>query len=227
MVGEVADEGRDQRVRVGGAGEDVGVGEEESLARGSAVEEGEGEGGPRGGEKGFGSRVQPRGRERSGDLLHPPAGEDNEGHVERGDVLHGAGDVNDGEVGVEVVVARLERGVEARVDEVVEKGAGVEDDARGVETLRDDDGRLAFADGEELVGRIGGRGEQAAVPEESQGVLIALAKREARGGVSVIAFDLDGNVNEYDNDDAEKNEREEDGDNATHGSGDQCSVFSV
>lgn len=217
MVGEVADEGRDQRVRVGGAGEDVGVGEEESLARGSAVEEGEGEGGPRGGEKGFGSRVQPRGRERSGDLLHPPAGEDNEGHVERGDVLHGAGDVNDGEVGAEVVVARLERGVKSRVDEVVEEGAGVEDDARRLEALGDRDGRFARVDGEELVGRIGGRGEQAVVPEEAQGKLVALTEGESRRGRAVVSLDLNRDEDEDGNDGAEEDEGEENGDEAAHG----------
>jgi len=215
MVGKVADEGREQPVRIGGAGEDVRIGEQEALVGGDSVEKGKVKGIPRGGEKGFGSRVQPRGRERSGDLLHPPAREDDEGHVGGRGVLHGARHINDGEVRVEVILTRLQGGVEACEDEVIEKGFGIEDDARGFEAVRDGNGRFANFDGEELTRGIRRHGENAIMPEESQGVLIALTETELRRGMAVISLDLNRYVDEDEKDGAEEEEREED-EEATH-----------
>ncbi|OGO76446.1 MAG: hypothetical protein A3K41_06500 [Chloroflexi bacterium RIFOXYD12_FULL_57_15] len=115
-----------------------------------------------------------------------------------------------------MILACLKRSVETGVDDVIEEGGRVEDDARGLEALRDGEGRLAVVDRENLPRSGRGRGEQAVVPEQAQGILELLAEAQTWRGSTVEALDLYGNVGEEKQEQAEEGEGEEDERQAAH-----------
>ena len=84
--------------------------------------------GASGGEKIFGRNAQTRGRERSGDLLHPPARQDYESRIGGGKFLQGLGNIDDGLSRAEFEIAGLNGQVDPSIDGVIQKGICTRDE---------------------------------------------------------------------------------------------------